>query len=430
MSSGEMDWSKIGQEVADAYAGKYKGTTVTLSHGLSGDEEAKFKATFADFEAKTGIKVDLISGGTVEALAVKVQAGTEEDIVNFPQPGRMAGFAKQGKIIDLNKVVNPAWLKENYKQGFLDTNTVVDGSGNKILGGIFERVNIKGIVWYPKAAFDAAGYKVPTTWDEQTALMDSIVADGDTPWCIGIGSDAATGWPATDWIEEIMLRTTSLENYDKWTTGELPFTSPEVKNAFDVLTKIWFNDKYVYGGRASIVTTNFGDSPTPMFAKPTPKCWLHNQGNFITTFMEKNAPGIKAGVDYDFYPLPAIDSTHGAPALFGGDLFSMFHDKPEVRAVIQYMTTYEAIAPWIKAGGGGALSPHNNANTADYTTDIDRNLAKALAEAPNVRFDGSDLMPSEVGSGSFWKGVTDYVSGSADLDQALKTIQDGWANVK
>jgi len=139
MSSGEMDWSKIGQEVADAYAGKYKGTTVTLSHGLSGDEEAKFKATFADFEAKTGIKVDLISGGTVEALAVKVQAGTEEDIVNFPQPGRMAGFAKQGKIIDLNKVVNPAWLKENYKQGFLDTNTVVDGSGNKILGGIFER---------------------------------------------------------------------------------------------------------------------------------------------------------------------------------------------------------------------------------------------------------------------------------------------------
>jgi alpha-glucoside transport system substrate-binding protein len=262
------------------------------------------------------------------------------------------------------------------------------------------------------------------------ALMDQIVADGDTPWCIGIESQQATGWPATDWLEEIMLRTTSLENYDRWTTGELPFTSPEVRNAVQIMSDIWFNDQYVYGGRAAIASTNFGDSPTPMFDDP-PKCWLHRQGNFITTFFEENAPGVEAGVDYDFFYLPPIDQQYGSPVLFAGDLFSVFteNDRPEVRAVMQYLTTYESIQPWIKLGGG-ALSPHKDANLEDYTSPIERRMAETILSATSARFDGSDLMPAEVGSGSFWKGMTDYVSGSANLDQALETIQNGWANAQ
>jgi alpha-glucoside transport system substrate-binding protein len=422
------DFSEIGQELADAYAGKYKGTTVSLLHGLSGDEENKFKAQWTDFQAKTGITVKLVPGSTTESIAVKAQSGTIEDIVNFPQPGTMGSYAKQGKIIDLNKFIKADWLKKNYNQGFIDTNTVPDASGKPILGGIFNRINLKSIVFYPKKAFDEAGYKIPTTWDEQTALMDQIVKDGDTPWCIGIESGGATGWPATDWIEDIMLRTTSLENYDKWTKGELPFTDPIVKNAFQKLTDIWFNDKYVYGGRQSIATTAFGQAPAPMMQDP-PKCWLHRQGTFITTFMEQAKPGAKAGVDYDFYYLPPIDPQYGKPVLFAGDLFSVFNDRPEVRAVIEYLTTYESVAPWIKIGGG-AISPHKNAVLSDYTNPIDKKAAEIIANASSARFDGSDLMPAEVGSGSFWKGITDYVSGSADLDQALKTIQDGWANVK
>jgi alpha-glucoside transport system substrate-binding protein len=400
---------------------------VSLYHGLSGDEEQKFAATFEPFEEATGIDVNLVNGATVETIAVKVESGTIEDIVNFPQPGTMGSYARQGRIIDLNQVINPDWLAQNYNQGFIDTNTVESPDG-PILGGVFQRINFKSAVWYPKAAFEDAGYTVPETWDELQTLMDDIVADGDAPWCIGMESAAATGWPATDWIEDIMLRTTSLENYDAWTRGELPFTSPEVRNAFQVLTDIWFNDQYVYGGRAAIASTNFGDAPTPMLQDP-PLCWLHRQGNFITTFFERNAPGVEGGVDYDFFYLPPIDEQYGKPVLYAGDLFSMMNDRPEVRALIQYFTTYESIEPWIEIGGG-ALSPHNNADLNDYTTDIERGMAESILSATSVRFDGSDLMPAEVGSGSFWKGITDYVSGSADLDQALETIQNGWANVQ
>ena len=161
--------------------------------------------------------------------------------------------------------------------------TMPGASRQPIMAGVWERVNGKSFVWYPKKAFDAAGYKVPTTWDELTALQDQIVKDGDTPWCIGIESGAATGWPVTDWIEEIMLRTTTPENYDDWVSHKLPFSSPEVTAAAQKVGDIWLNPKFVYGGTAGIVSTNFGDAPKPMFTDP-PKCWLHRQGNFITSF--------------------------------------------------------------------------------------------------------------------------------------------------
>ena len=131
------------------------------------------------------------------------------------------------------------------------------------------------------------GVVVPQTWDELLALTEQIAKDGDPAWAIGIESGAATGWAATDWIEDIMLRTTSPENYDKWVKGELPFTDPIVKNAVGKMSEIWLNKDYVYGGTKSIVTTAFGDAPKVMFDNP-PKAWMHRQASFITSFFPQN----------------------------------------------------------------------------------------------------------------------------------------------
>jgi alpha-glucoside transport system substrate-binding protein len=408
-TSSTTDFSAVGQELADAMEGAYKGTKVTMFGPFGDEDEVKFNNSIKAFEDATGIDIQYEGSKEFETtINVRVEGGNPPDIADFPQPGLMASIAKSGKILDANEFINEEWLKEQYNQGYIDTATVAGSSGD-ILGGVFHRVNTKSIVWYPKQAWDAAGYEVPETWDELKALMDTIVADGDTPWCIGIESGTATGWPATDWMEDIMLRTTSLENYDKWTTGELPFTSPEVKKAAETMAEIWFNDQYVYGGTKQIVSTSFGDSVQPMFQDP-PKCYLHRQGNFITSFFETAKPGVKGGVDYDFFYLPPIDEQYGKPVLFAGDIMSAFNDRPEVRAVMQYFTTYEGVKGWVQAGG--ALSPHNNSSLDDYTTDTDRKVAEVLMNATSVRFDGSDLMPGAVGAGTFWKGMTDWVSGS------------------
>jgi alpha-glucoside transport system substrate-binding protein len=281
--TGGTDYSKVGAELVDAFAGKYKGTVVTMAGPFTDNDAVVFDASIKDFEDKTGIDIQYSGSKEFEAsITIAIDGGNPPDIVDFPQPGLLATSVKKGKAIDLNTVINPEWLKQNYSSAWLNMGTM-QGPDGPITAGIWARANGKSSVWYPKAEFDAAGYKVPETWDEMMALTEQIANDGDTPWCIGIESGAATGWAMTDWIEDVMLRTTSLENYDKWVAGELKFDSPEVRNAVDIVTKIWFNDAYVYGGRKSIATTAFGDAPKPMFEKP-PKCWLHRQGNFITTF--------------------------------------------------------------------------------------------------------------------------------------------------
>jgi len=349
-----------------------------------------------------------------------VDAGNAPDIADFPQPGKAENYARQGHIVDPTTWIPQDWLKQQYNQSWLDMAMVTGPDGKKMTAGVWHRFNGKSLVWYPKDDFDAAGYKIPTTWDELLALTQQIADDGDTPWCIGIESGAATGWPATDWTEELMLRTTSLENYDRWVKGELKFDSPEVRKAIETWSQIWFNDKYVYGGRNGIVSTFFGDAPAPMFETP-PKCWLHKQGNFITGFFPE---GAKAGVDYDFFYLPPVDPQYGKPFLVAGDLMSMFNDRPEVRALMEYFTTPQSASGWLT--NGGALAAHKTATPDMYGVPLERGIAELVVQATSFRFDGSDMMPGEVGAGSFWTGMTDYVSGAADLDTVLKEIDASW----
>jgi alpha-glucoside transport system substrate-binding protein len=378
------------------------------------------------FEDATGITVKYIGNKEFEArISINVDAGNAPDIADFPQPGLVARFASAGKLIDLSTFIPKDWLTQQYDQSWLDMANI-PGANGTITAGVWNRYSVKSLVWYPKAQFDKAGYTVPTTWDELIKLSDQIKSDGDTPWCIGIESQAATGWPATDWIEDLMLRTTSLENYDKWVKGELKFDSPEVKKAVDDMGKIWFTDGYVYGGRQGIVSTYFGDAPTPMFQDP-PKCWLHRQANFITSFFPQTA---KPGVDYDFFYFPPVDTQYGKPFLVAGDQYVMFNDRPEVRALIEYFTLPQSVSGFMQQGG--ALAAQKTATASMYKDGLlEKSIADLVAKtATAFRFDGSDLMPAEVGAGSFWKGMTDYVSGSADQDTVLKEIDASWPKGK
>jgi alpha-glucoside transport system substrate-binding protein len=411
-----------GSPLEEALQGKYKGTKVTMFGPFVDADQKKFESSIKDFEDKTGIDIQYEGSKEFEAtINVRVDGGNAPDIADFPQPGLLASIAKTGKVVDLTKVLDQEKLKKNYNQSWLDMGTM-DGKDGKIMAGIWNRSNVKSLVWYPKKQFEEAGYKVPETWDEMMALTEQIAKDGDPAWTIGIESGAATGWPGTDWIENILLRTTTPENYDKWVKGELPFTSPEVKNAFELMSKIWMNKDYVYGGTKSIVTTAFGDAPKPMFENP-PKAWFNLTGNFITSFFPETA---KVDQDYDWFYLPPIDSKYGKPVLVAGDIYAMFNDRPEVRAVMEFFTTGESIKSWVQSGG--VIAPMNDASLDWYTSESDRRMAKLVQDATTLRFDGSDLMPGKVGAGTFWKGMTDYVSGTATLDEALKQIQAGWNN--
>jgi len=201
---------------------------------------------------------------------------------------------------------------------------------------------------------------------------------------------------------------------------EVKFDSPEVRKAWDILAGIWMDPDAVYGGAQTIALTNFKEPAAWLFGD-SPKCWLHKQGNFITSFFPA---GVEAGKDYDFFYLPPIDEAYGKPYLVAGDIMAMFNDRPEVRAVMEFFTKGESVKNWLASGG--ALSPHNDSQLDWYGDDVERKIAGLVREATSVRFDGSDLMPGEVGAGSFWKSMTDFFSGSVDMDTALAEIDASW----
>jgi alpha-glucoside transport system substrate-binding protein len=418
-------WTNMSAELTSACAGELAGTVVTMTGPFTDEDEVKFNESIVEFEAWTGIDIQYTGTKEFEAIiTAAVQGGAAPDIADFPQPGLLRGFVTGGYVVDVSTYLDAEWLATNYAQSWLDMG-MMEGPEGPITAGVWARFNGKSLVWYPVAAFEEAGYTVPTTWDELIALSDQIVADGGTPWCVGIESDAATGWPATDWMEEIMLRTTSLENYDNWSfpaslEERLPFTDEAVVNAANVLGELWFTENYVLGGRESIANTFFGDAPVPMFDEPA-SCYMHKQGNFITSFFPE---GVVAGEDYSFFYLPSIDEAYGSPFLVAGDIYAQFHDRPEVRAVMDFFTRGESLKTWLASGG--ALSPHNDTALDWYGSEVERGIAELVAASTAVRFDGSDLMPGAVGSGSFWKGMTDWVSGTTDLETALAEIDAAW----
>ena len=405
-----------------ARAGEFAGTEVSVLGTMVEEEAAKMEAAVAPFEEQTGI--DVIYQGSKDfetQINVLVDAGDAPDIANISQPAMAERFAAAGELVDVSTFLTREQLEQTYIDSWLDMATMPGPDDEPIMTGVWHRAAVKSMVFYPKAKFDAAGYVVPETWDEMLALTQQIADDGDTAWCIGIESGAATGWVATDWIENIMLRTTSLENYDAWVKGELPFASPEVKSAVEKMSEIWLNEDYVNGGVSAILSTFIGDSPVPMFADP-PGCWFHSQAAWITGFFGDDT--LVAGEDYDFFYLPPIDESLGRPALVAGDLMVMFNDRPEVRALMEFFSHGEGVEQWVRQGG--ALSPHKDSSMDWYTTVVDRKVAELLQSATSVRFDASDLMPAEVGAGSFWAAMVDYLSGSADLDTALQEIDASW----
>ena len=390
------------------------GTTVTIAGPIQREE--LFEESLMPFEKKSGIHIEVGSyrNDFTRVLPSVVTSGLTPDIVMFPQPGFLAEFVRQDQVVDPRTFLDEAYLREQYGDALFEA-TLLEGQ----VAGVWYGSNVKSLVWYPKKAFDSAGYEVPQTWDQLMALSDQIVADGRTPWCIGLESGSGSGWVGTDWVEDILLRTASLDTYDAWTTGELPFDSPEIRRVFAIMEEIWLDDSYVYGGPPTMVSDTFSESVRHMFEDP-PACFLHRQASFIVAFFPDDAV---YGRDYDFFYLPPIDDKYGRPVLGGGDIMAMFNDRPEVRAVMRYLTTAESVKRLVEEGG--VIASHRDAPFEWYSDLTSLKTAQILYEADAFRFDASDLMPGNVGTGTFRQGIIDWVNG-ADLDSVLREIDSSW----
>ncbi len=404
------------------------GQTVTIAGPWLTADEASFDKVIAAFEKATGAKVEYSGSDSFEQqIVIDIKAGSPPNIAAFPQPGLAANMAAIDGLVPLGNDA-AQWVRDNYAAGqsWVDLGTYQNKAGQDQFYGFFYNVNVKSLVWYVPENFEAAGYEVPKTMEDLIALSDQIVKDGGTPWCIGLGSGDATGWPATDWVEDIMLRTQTPDVYDGWVTNSVKFNDPRVVNAIETFGKFAKNDDYVEGGSRAVGATDFRDSPKGLFSVP-PKCYMHRQASFIPAFFPE---GVEVGTDADFFyfpPFAAKAAELGNPVLGGGTLLAITKDSEATREFMRYLQHPMSHEIWMAEGA--FLTPHKGVDVAKYPNATQRKTGEILLNATTFRFDGSDLMPGAIGAGAFWSQMVFYVSG-ASAQKAADNIQNTWDSIK
>ena len=402
-------------------AGKADG--VVTIYGTIADTEAELlQQSWADWEKANNIQIKYEGNKEFETqISIRAQGGNAPDIAIFPQPGLLGDLASRDLIQPA-----PDGVKANVEK-YWSKDWAAYATTDDTLYGAPLMASVKGFIWYSPKKFADNGWTVPTTWQELLDLTKTIQAStGQPPWCAGFGSDAATGWPGTDWIEDLVLRQAGPEAYDKWVSHDMKFSDPAIKGAFDSLGEILLNPKYVNAGFGDVKTINatpFGDVARAM---GNGTCTLTHQASFFDGFLTDPKNGnTTVGPDADIWAFmtPSVEAG-GNAVTGGGEIVAAFSNDADTIKVQEYLSSPEWANSRVKLGG--VISANNGLDPANASSPILQEAIKILQDPKTTfRFDASDLMPGVVGAGSFWTGMVDWINGKS-VDEVLTTIDGSW----
>jgi alpha-glucoside transport system substrate-binding protein len=395
------------------------GKTINYYTVITAPEEAPYIEAFKSFTECTGATVNYESSKEFEAqIGVRVSSGNPPDVAQFPQPGLMRQVQESsGAMLELKPET-----AENAKKYFPEDWTNYGTINDQFLG-VPANADFKSLVWYSPKTFAAKGYTVPETWEDLQALQDKVVAAGEKPWCIGIESGEATGWQLTDWLEEYVLRTAGPEVYDQWISHEVTFSDPQIADALAQMGQVVKNPEMVnagFGDVSSIASTQFNAPSTKI---QDGSCTLTRQA---ANFGSNYDASVKIGPDGDinaFY-FPPISEEFGKTALGGGTFVAAFVDRPEVNALMYYLTTPEFANT--RAKTGSFISANRGLQLESVTNPVQQEALRTLQDPEaTFRFDASDLMPAAVGADAEWRQFTAWITGQDDAT-TLANIDNAW----
>ena len=402
-----------------AYAG-HSGKTVTMFGSILSPEQDSLNTSWAKFQSCTGIKIQYSGSNTFETdLPVKVNGGNAPDLAIIPQPGLLAQMVETGAVKK-----PPAGTVKNEANWNAQWKTY--GSVNGTFYAAPMSSNMKSLVWYSPSFFSANGYTVPTTWADLMTLSAKIASDGKAkPWCGGIASGTASGWPATDWLEEAVLGTYGGQVYDDWISHKVKFASTQIEAAMKTVAGYMQNPAWVnggYGNVQTIATTTFQNAGLPILQS---KCAMLQQASFYEAQWPKGTTVSPTGNVFAFY-LPGVDPSVKTPVEGGGEFVTAFSSDPATQAVQNYLSSPEWATSRIKVAPGW-VSANTAVDQSVYTDPIDQISAKYLADKDaTFRFDASDAMPAAVGSGEEWKAMVDWFGSGKSIDDVAKEIDAAW----
>ncbi len=391
-------------------------TVVEVFGPIVGDPGRQLGEALRDVSAESSVDLRYVAVTSFsEQLEDRLASGDRPGVVLLPQPGLLDDLAARDVLRPLPVDVAEA-SRVQYPSQLVDLVTV-DGQP----AAVWLTTDVKGLIWYRPAALSERGLAIPTTLDQLADLSETIrtADDGFSPWCLTMEAGASTGWVGTDWVEDYALRRLGSDAYDRWTDGELPFDSPTLTTVFEELDDLLRAPGAIAGGRRAILNTPWEESAALLLNQPA-TCLMAHQADFFRREVPDGTQ-IGPGEDIDFFLLPSVDGAT-TPLLLGGTLAAPLSDDESV-AVAMQLIAGRALAE--RLNQQDFLSPHLGVDRATVPDAITRRLLDLVGAASDVHFDGSDLMPPSVGTGTFWTGMRAFFAGE-ELDELVNEIQAGW----
>jgi alpha-glucoside transport system substrate-binding protein len=368
--------------------------TVTVLALWSGAEQENFEKVLAAFEAKENIDVQYVGTRALgQVLQSEVQKGTPPDIAILPTPGEFTSYVRDGYLQPLDDIIerqpgeyNPQWID-------------LESAGTDRRYAVTVKADFKSAIWYNRARPPSA---LPSTFEQLKQLGMS--------WCVGMSATPDSGWPGSDWVEDILLHQSGPDAYSKWASGKAAWTDDAVVRAWTT----WGELLDQQNARSALLT-EFNDAGRPMF---TPNgCQLDHQASFIVgTYESYDRKPVR---DFDFFPFPQV-AAGGRPAgLVSADLAGMFTRTPEAEKLMRFLASAEAQSIWPREGS--AFSVNRKVDPSVYKDDVRKRLAERLTSDDKLCFDASDLMPATLRT-TFYRAVLEYVNDHSQLDRLLRTL--------
>jgi alpha-glucoside transport system substrate-binding protein len=399
-----------GASGSTATTASLKGQHLEVIAEWSGAEQAAFQAVLNGFQAKTGATVTYTSGGDNTSVLVntRLAGGDPPDVALIAQPGAVAQLATKGQIFPLTGDALSA-TQSNFSSAWQQLGTL-----NGKLYGVFFKAANKSVVWYNTADLSNAGVQPPTTWD-QFITMSKAISDSGVP---AMAIPAGDGWPATDWFENIYLRTAGVADYNKLTQHQIPWTDPSVITALQTWAQYLTAPNVVLPGAAS---ESFTQSEADVFGVK-PKAAMLYEGDFVGTDITTLGK-FKVGDTAKFFNFPSINGSPQA-VVSGGDEAVALKNTPAAMSLMAYLASPEAAAIW--AAKGGFLSANTKLALTTYPDPTTQALAQAVTTSKSVVFDMSDQTPTAFGGqtgADEWVILTKFVGNPSNPQATAAALE-------
>jgi alpha-glucoside transport system substrate-binding protein len=393
-------------------------TDVTQWVAWGGAELKAYRDVLAPFESSTGIKVHITTNRDSNTqIANGIDAGTDlPDLApSTTDPVQLKAWVTKGALKPLETFLDmSAYTAGTYPALTTPPAGQTDDPYIGVIGGkhymLMIKTQVKGLFWYNKKVFTGTA---PASFDDLLAINPSQYG-AQKLFCAGLESGAASGWPASDQIDNIIMRQNDATFYTNWIQGKVKFTDPQIKLGYQTFLKE-VSAANVYGGANTVLTTNFGKAGDPMFKSPA-GCLFLEQATFIPSFFQQDFPSLnlKAGTDFDFFGHPSMGQSQFDGNVNGFyDNVAMYNDTPAARKLMQYLATSAAQQIWANDGGTlGAIK------TLTYTDPVYKRAAEVANSAKNLLVTAGDFMPSDM-QAAFWKSLLDVTNNPSSLDSVL-----------